>query len=172
MSADPVTLAIISTTIQGVGAYSGLQAQKAQNKAIIAEYERDKKFNQLKGLQDSNDVLEEARRKRKQNLAIVAGSGYSDDSGSFLTTQAEIDRIAERDIRNIKINVLRGESKLDSQIYSTRVMGKAQKFGTYAKIAAAGFKTRAYIKSYRGQYSGGMQSDGNYYDPYDPGQTE
>ena len=51
MSADPVTLAIISTTIQGVGAYSGLQAQKAQNKAIIAEYERDKKFNQLKGLQ-------------------------------------------------------------------------------------------------------------------------
>lgn len=174
MSADPVTLAIISTTIQGVGAYSQLQASKARNKALINQYETDKKFNQLKGLQDSNDVLEEARRKRKQNLAIVAGSGYSDDSGSFLTTQAEIDRIAERDIRNIKINVLRGESKLDSAIYTTRVMGKAQKYGTYAKIGAAAFSTYSYSQSYksRGQYRGGMQSDGNYYDPYDPGQTE
>ena len=170
MSADPVTLAIASFVVQGAGTYSQLQADKARNKAAIAQYETDKKFNRLKGLQASNDVMEEARRLRKQNLAIVAGSGYSDDSGSFLAIDSEIDRIAARDVSNIKLNVLRGESKLDSAIYTTRVMGKAQKYGAYANIAAAGFKTASY-KS-RGQYTGGMQSDGNYYDPYDPGQTE
>ena len=156
MSADPVTLAIISTTIQGVGAYSELQANKAKNKALINQYETDKKFNQLKGLQDSNDVLEEARRKRKQNLAIVAGSGYSDTSRHFLSTQTEIDRIAQKDISNIKINTLRGESKLDSAIYTTRVMGKAQEFGAYANIAASGFKTAAYAKSYKANPKGGQ----------------
>jgi len=53
-------------------------------------------------------------------------------------------------------------------------MGKAQEFGAYANIVASGFKTAAYSKSYqnRGQYSGGMQSDGNYYDPLNPGTTE
>ena len=156
MSADPVTLAIISTTIQGVGAYSELQANKAKNKALINQYETDKKFNQLKGLQDSNDVLEEARRKRKQNLAIVAGSGYSDTSRHFLSTQTEIDRIAQKDISNIKINTLRGESKLDSAIYTTKVMGKAQEFGAYANIAASGFKTAAYAKSYKANPKGGQ----------------
>jgi hypothetical protein len=167
MSADPVTLAVASFAVQAVGTYQGIQAQKAQNKAIIREYETERKYNQLKGMQDANDVLEEARRKRKQNLAIVAGSGYNDDSRSFLSTQSEIDRIAQKDIANIKINTARGESKLQSQIYSTKVMGKAQEFGAYASIASAGLKTGAYAKSYktRGQYD-------NYYDPLDPGQTE
>lgn len=167
MSADPVTLAVASFAVQAVGTYQGIQAQKAQNKAIIREYETERKYNQLKGMQDANDVLEEARRKRKQNLAIVAGSGYNDDSRSFLSTQSEIDRIAQKDISNIKINTARGESKLQSQIYSTKVMGKAQEFGAYASIASAGFKTAAYSQSYksRGQYD-------NYYDPLDPGQTE
>ena len=158
MSADPVTLAVISFGVQAVGTYQGIQAQKAANKAKIAAYETEKKYNALKGLSDSNDVLEEARRKRKQNLAIVAGSGYSDTSRHFLSTQTEIDRIAQKDISNIKINTLRGESKLDSAIYTTKVMGKAQEFGAYATIAASGFKTAAYAKSYKstgkGQYDG------------------
>ena len=156
MSADPVTLAVISFGVQAVGTYQGIQAQKAANKAKIQAYETEKKYNQLKGLQDSNDVLEEARRKRKQNLAIVAGSGYSDTSRSFLSTQTEIDRIAQKDINNIKINTLRGESKLDSAIYTTRVMGKAQEFGAYANIAASGFKTAAYAKSYKANPKGGQ----------------
>lgn len=150
MSADPVTLAIASTVVQAVGTYSQVQAQKATNKAIIREYETEKKYNQLKGLQDSNDVLEEARRKRKQNLAIVAGSGYNDDSRSFLSTQSEIKRIAAKDVANIKINTLRGESKIESQIYTTKVMGKAQEFGAYASIAASALKTKSYADSYQG----------------------
>ena len=45
MSADPVTLAIASFVVQGAGTYSQLQADKARNKAAIAQYETDKKFN-------------------------------------------------------------------------------------------------------------------------------
>lgn len=167
MSADPVTLAVASFVVQGVGTYSQIQAQKSANKAAIQAYESEKKYNQLKGLQDSNDVLEEAKKKRKQNLAIAAGSGYSDDSRMFLATQNEIDRIAQKDVSNIRINTLRGESKLESQIYTTKVMGKAQEFGAYASIGASALKTGAYAQSYkaRGQYD-------NYNDPLNPGQTE
>jgi hypothetical protein len=154
MSADPVTMMIISTAIQGVGTYSELQAGKASNKAAIAEYESEKKFNRLKGLQHANDVLEEAKNKRKQNLAIVAGSGYSDDSASFLAINSEIDRISIKDISNIKINVLRGEDKFNSAIYTTKVMGKAQKYGAYAKIGAAGYKAYNYSKKYNTKATG------------------
>ena len=157
MSADPVTLAVISFGVQAVGTYQGIQAQKAANKARIREYETEKKFNSLKALQDSNDVREEAIKKQKINRAIVAGSGYNDDSRSFLSVQSEINRIAQKDIGNIRLNMMRGNQKIDSQIYTTRVMGKAKTFGGYASIIAGGFKTASYAKQYeekgsRGQY--------------------
>jgi len=157
MSADPVTLAVISFGVQAVGTYQGIQAQKAANKATIRYYEDEKKYNELKAIQDQNNVREEALKKRKINRAIVAGSGYNDDSRHFLSVQSEIDRIAQKDIGNIRINMLRGNNKLDTQIYTTKVMGKAKEFGGYASIAASGFKTAAYGKSYKkptGQYDG------------------
>ena len=161
MSADPVTLAIISTSIQAVGTYQGIQAQKAAGKAQIQAYEDEKKFNQLKALQDQNDVRNEADKKKKINRAIVAGSGYNDDSRSFLSVQKEIDRIVTKDIGNIRINMMRGNQKMDSMIYTTKVMGKAKEFGGYASIIAGGFKTASYAKSYKagttGQY--GLDSD-------------
>jgi hypothetical protein len=161
MSADPVTLAVISFGVQAAGTYQGIQAQKAANKQAIAFYEEEKKFNRLKALQDQNDVRDEADKKKKINRAIVAGSGYNDDSRSFLSVQKEIDRITTKDIGRIRINMLRGESKIQSQIYTTKVMGKAKEFGGYASIIAGGFKTASYAKSYKagttGQY--GLDSD-------------
>ena len=164
MSADPVTLAIISTTVSAVGTYQGIQQQKAANKQAIAFYEEEKKFNRLKALQDQNDVRDEAEKKKKINKAIAAGSGYNDDSRSFLSVQKEIDRIATKDIGRIRINMMRGESKLQSQIYTTKVMGKAKEFGGYASIIAGGFKTASYAKSYeagkpKGQYFLDNESD-------------
>lgn len=157
MSADPVTLAVISFGVQAVGTYQQVQYQKAVTKAQLQEYETERKVNQLKGLQDSNDVTEEAEKKKKINRAIVAGSGYSDDSRSFLAVQTEIDRIKTRDISNIKLNTARSESKLQSAIYTTKIMGKAQEYGAYTKLAVSGFKTAAYASSYKvpkGQYDG------------------
>ena len=109
-------------------------------------------------MQDSNDVREEALKKQKINRAIQAGSGYNDSSRSFLSVQTEIDRIAQKDIGNIRLNMMRGNQKIDSQIYTTRVMGKAKTFGGYASIIAGGFKTASYAKQYeagkKGQYDG------------------
>ena len=164
MSADPVTLAIVSTAISAAGTYKGIQAQKAAGKAQIQAYEDEKKFNQLKALQDQNDVRNEANKKKKINRAIAAGSGYNDDSRSFLSVQKEIDRIATKDIGNIRINMMRGNQKMDSMIYTTKVMGKAKEFGGYASIIAGGFKTASYAKSYeagkpKGQYFLDNESD-------------
>ena len=158
MSADPVTLAIISTSIQAVGTYQEIQAQKSANKAAIQSYEDEKKFNELKAIQDSNNVRGEAEKKKKINKAIIAGAGYNDDSRHFLSTQSEIDRIASKDITNIRINMMRGNQKMDTMIYTTKVMGKSQEFGGYASIASAGFKTAAYAK----QYKAGNNSKGQY----------
>ncbi len=44
MSADPVTLAVISFGVQAAGTYQGIQAQKAANKARIRAYETEKKI--------------------------------------------------------------------------------------------------------------------------------
>jgi hypothetical protein len=157
MSADPVTLAVISFGVQAVGTYQQVQYQKAMTKAQLQEYETERKVNQLKGLQDSNDVNEAAEKKKKINRAIVAGSGYSDDSRSFFAVQGEIDRIAAKDVSTIKLNTARSESKLQSAIYTTKVMGKAQEYGAYTKLAVSGFKTASYAQSYKGgtgQYDG------------------
>jgi hypothetical protein len=157
MSADPVTLAVISFGVQAIGTYQQVQYQKAITKAQIQEYETERKVNQLKGLQDANAVTEEAEKKKKINRAIVAGSGYNDDSRSFLAIQTEIDRIKTKDIQNIKLNTAVSESKLKSAIYTTGVMGKASVYGAYTKLAVSGFKTAAYAQSYKpgttkGQY--------------------
>ena len=53
--------------------------------------------------------------------------------------------------------MMRGNQKLDSQIYTTSVMGRAKEFGGYASIIAGGFKTASYAKQYeekgaKGQY--------------------
>ena len=160
MSADPVTLAVISFGVQAVGTYQGIQMQKLATKERIREYESEKKFNSLKALQDSNDIYEEAEKKKKINKAIVAGSGYDDSSRHFLATQKEIDRIAVKDVGRIRLNMMRGNQKIDSQIYTTKVMGKSKEFGGYASIISGGFKTASYAKQYkagkgkRGQYDG------------------
>jgi len=156
MSADPVTLAIASFAVQAFGTMQQVKAQKAETKETVKEYEEEKKYNVLKGIQDSNDVLEEANKKRKINRAIQAGLGYSDTSRSFLSTQSEIDRIAQKDITNIRINTRRGGEKLQSQIYSTKVMGKAKTYGGYSSIVSPGFKTAAYATSYKSNPQGGQ----------------
>ena len=162
MSADPVTLAVISFGVQAVGTYQQVQYQKAMTKAQLQEYETERKVNELKGLQDANDVIEAAEKKKKINRAIVSGSGYSEDSRSFLAVQGEIDRITTKDVSTIKLNTARSESKLQSAIYTTKVMGKAQEYGAYTKLAVSGFKTAAYAQSYKGgkgQYDTGVDSD-------------
>lgn len=151
MSADPVTLAVISFGVQAVGTYQQVQYQKAITKAKLQEYETERKVNELKGLQDINDVNEAAEKKKKINRAIAAGSGYSDDSRSFFAVQSEIDRIAMRDVSTIKINVARSDQKLSSAIYTTGVMGKASEFGAYTKLISSGFQTAAYAQSYKGK---------------------
>ena len=50
--------------------------------------------------------------------------------------------------------MMRGNQKMDSMIYTTKVMGKAQEFGGYASIAASGFRTASYAKGYQGGNTG------------------
>ena len=83
--------------------------------------------------------------------------GLIPHEGTEVTNNTTL-RIAQKDIGNIRLNMMRGNQKIDSQIYTTRVMGKAKTFGGYASIIAGGFKTASYAKQYeagkKGQYDG------------------
>ena len=55
MSADPVTMMIISGAIQAAGTYSEIQESKRQSKLEQREYELNAQANNLKGLREEND---------------------------------------------------------------------------------------------------------------------
>jgi len=87
MSADPVTMMIISGVIQGVGTYSEIQASKRQGKLDQEEYELNAKANNLKGLREENDRKDMLKTSIANNKAIQAGAGYADGSLHFLNIQ-------------------------------------------------------------------------------------
>lgn len=150
----PIQLALASFAVQTYGTMQQIKQQKKATQAEVKQYEEEKKYNKLKALQDANDVLEESIKKQKINRSIQAGLGYNDTSRSFLSTQSEIRRIAKKDVTNIQINAARGGEKLESAIYTTKVMGKSKVYGGYANIVSAGIETTSYIKSRKpkGQY--------------------
>ena len=142
MSADPVTLAIISGTISAVSGYAQVQSAKAQGKAQAAEYERQRKMNALNALQEENRRNEQAKRDKQNNLAIFASTGFDPDSRSFLAVNDEVDRIAAKDITNIRLNKLSTESQLSTASYISKVQTQSKVVGGY--LSAAKCITTAY----------------------------
>jgi len=142
MSADPVTLAIIQGTISAVSGYAQIQSAKAQSRAQAAEYERQRKMNALNALQEENRRNEQAKRDKQNNLAIFASTGFDPDSRSFLAVNDEVDRIAAKDIANIRLNKLSTESQLSTASYISKVQTQSKVVGGY--LSAAKGITTAY----------------------------
>ena len=142
MSADPVTLAIISGTISAVSGYAQVQSAKTQGKAQALEYARQQKMNAINALQEENRRNEQAKRDKENNLAIFASTGFDPDSRSFLAVNDEVDRIAAKDITNIRLNKLSTESQLSTASYISKVQTQSKVVGGY--LSAAKGITTAY----------------------------
>jgi hypothetical protein len=140
MSADPATLALISAFASGVGTYSSIQAEKARSKAQIAEYERQRQLNELNALQEENRRREQAERDKSNNMALFASSGFDPSSRSFLTINDEVDRIAAKDIANIRLNKLSTTSALNTATYLDKAKSSAKVTGGYMSIISTGAK--------------------------------
>ena len=140
MSADPATMAVISAVASGVGTYSSIQAEKARSKAQLAEYERQRKLNELNAIQEENRRKEQAKNDKANNIAMFAGSGFDPASRSFLTINDEVDRIAAKDIANIRLNKLSTAAQLDTATYIDKAQTKAKVIGGYASIVSTSAK--------------------------------
>ena len=150
MSADPVTMMIISGVVQGVGTYSEIQASKRQSKLEQDEYELNSKANSLKGLREENDRKDMLKTSIANNKAIQAGSGYSDGSLHFLNIQDVTTQKSDKDISTIRLNTLASGSSMSIANQQKKVARKSDQFGGWVSIASTGMSTQAKVDQYDG----------------------
>ena len=149
MSADPVTMMIISGVIQGVGTYSEIQASKRQGKLEQREYELNAKANNLKGLREENDRRDMLKSSIASNKAIQAGAGYQDGSLHFLNIQDVTTQKSDKDISTIRLNTLASGSSMSIANQQKKVARKSDQFGGWVSIASTGMSTKAKVDQYR-----------------------
>ena len=149
MSADPVTMMIISGVIQGVGTYSEIQASKRQGKLDQEEYELNAKANNLKGLREENDRKDMLKTSIANNKAIQAGAGYADGSLHFLNIQDVTTQKSDKDISTIRLNTLASGSSMSIANQQKKVARKSDQFGGWVSIASTGMSTKAKVDQYR-----------------------
>ena len=148
MSADPVTMMIISGAIQAAGTYSEIQESKRQSKLEQREYELNAKANNLKGLREENDRRDMLKTSIAQNSAIVAGSGYQDGSLHFLNIQDVTTQKAKKDIGTIRTNTLASGSSMSIANQQKQSARKSEQFGGWVSIASTGMSTKAKVDQY------------------------
>ena len=148
MSADPVTMMIISGVIQGVGTYSEIQASKRQSKLEQTEYEINAKANNLKGLREENDRRDMLKSSIASNKAIQAGAGYQDGSLHFLNIQDVTTAKADKDISTIRLNALSTGSEISLNAQAAKSQRKSDQFGGWVSIASTGMSTKAKVDKY------------------------
>tara|TARA_B100000131_G_scaffold297368_1_gene316060 strand:+ start:3129 stop:3596 length:468 start_codon:yes stop_codon:yes gene_type:complete len=149
MSADPVTMMIISSAVQIGGAYRDIQDSKIQSEIEQEEYELKIKAANLEGLTKENDRNREAKDTKKNNLAILSGSNIDDNSVSFLNIQKEVDKKAQKDITTIRLNVGAKMSEYSLASAKAKVARKNEQFGGWVSIVNSGIETKAKIDKYK-----------------------
>ena len=148
MSADPVTMMIISGAIQAAGTYSEIQESKRQSKLEQREYELNVKANSLKGLREENDRRDMLKASIASNKAIQAGSGYADGSMHFLNIQDVTTAKADKDISTIRLNALSTGSEISLNAQAAKSQRKSDQFGGWVSIASTGMSTKAKVDKY------------------------
>lgn len=149
MSADPVTMMVISSAVQMAGTYRDIQESKVQSKIEQEQYELKIKAANLDGLTKENDRLAEAEETKKNNLAVLAGSNITDDSMSFLNIQKQVDTKAQKDITTIRLNVGAAISDYSLSAQAAKSQRKTDQFGGWVSIVNTGVETKAKVDRYK-----------------------
>ena len=143
MSADPVTMMIISASIQTVGKLAEIRQLREASALRKQSYENEMKMAVLKGEQEANDRTETMLAQKANNLAIVAGSGYQQDSPHFQNIQFMTKKIADKDIGTIRLNTTMGLNKLSLASAAEQSQYRAQVFGGYVSVISTGMTSYA-----------------------------
>ena len=106
-------------------------------------YEDKKKNAQRIANEQEEDRKHDLQMAKAHNLAVGAGSGYSDQSRSFLNIQAQQDSFAAKDIARIRLNVTSeiNQYALSADMASTQ--RKNDQFGSWLSIGSSAIETKA-----------------------------
>tara|TARA_B110000285_G_scaffold8576_1_gene8766 strand:- start:1366 stop:1806 length:441 start_codon:yes stop_codon:yes gene_type:complete len=139
MSSDPVTMFVLQAT----KTVMDIRASKKQSKIEQAQYEDKKKNAQRIANEQEDDRKHDLQMAKAHNLAVGAGSGYSDQSRSFLNIQAQQDSFAAKDIARIRLNVTSeiNQYALSADMASTQ--RKNDQFGSWLSIGSSAIETKA-----------------------------
>ena len=143
MSADPVTMMIISASIQTVGKLAEIRQLREASALRKQSYELEMKMAIIKGEQEANDRTETMLAQKANNLAIVAGSGYQEGSPHFQNIQFMTKKIADKDIGTIRLNTTMGLNKLSLASAAEQSQYRAQVFGGYVSVISTGMTSYA-----------------------------
>ena len=139
MSADPVTMFVLQAT----KTVMDIKASKKQSKIEQQMYEDRKKNAARIAKEQEDDRLHDLQMAKAHNLAIGAGSGYSDQSRSFLNIQDQQDKFAQKDIARIRLNTTSEINQYSLSANMSKSQRSQDQFGSWLSIGSAAIETKA-----------------------------
>ncbi len=141
-------LLVSSLASAGGSVIQGYQSSKALSNDI-ARYQDEKKYAELRALQEENDRTEAMNMILSNNKAIAGASGILDDSRSFLAIQQDVFADAKKDISNIRLNKLIATSKYDQQIINSKIKQQSIFWGSISSASSSALNGWGYYKYYQ-----------------------
>ena len=139
MSADPVTMFVLQAT----KTVMDIKSSKKQSKIEQQMYEDKKKNAARIAKEQEDDRLHDLQMAKAHNLAIGAGSGYSDQSRSFLNIQDQQDKFAQKDIARIRLNTTSEINQYSLSANMSKSQRSQDQFGSWLSIGSAAIETKA-----------------------------
>ena len=148
MSADPVTMFVLQAT----KTVMDIKASKKQSKIEQQMYEDKKKNAARIAKEQEDDRIHDLQMAKAHNLAIGAGSGYSDQSRSFLNIQDQQelradqdqqDKFAQKDIARIRLNTTSEINQYSLSANMSKSQRSQDQFGSWLSLGSAAIETKA-----------------------------
>ena len=139
MSADPVTMFVLQAT----KTVMDIKSSKKQSKIEQQMYEDKKKNAARIAKEQEDDRLHDLQMAKAHNLAIGAGSGYSDQSRSFLNIQDQQDKFAQKDIARIRLNTTSEINQYSLSANMSKSQRSQDQFGSWLSLGSAAIETKA-----------------------------
>lgn len=136
MGVSAATMMMASSVVSAAGQYQQIQYQKAANAREKTRYERESKMAQIEAIEQENLRRDMLNTTLANNIAFQAGSGYYDDSRSFLNINKQARIKGAKDIKNIKLMGLSVQQKYRDQMFENDIAMKSNVFGGYTSIIA------------------------------------
>jgi len=149
MGMDPATMFLVSSAVSAGGSlYGGYQANQAAQNDII-RYQQEKKYAELRALQDENLRNQQMEITLNNNRAIAGAAGILDDSRSFLEIQEDVRNNAVKDIKNIRLNKNIALTKYDQSIINSKIQAQSATFGAFTDAISSGMTGWSYFDYYQ-----------------------